>query len=120
MTGSASIEAQERPQGSPRGGPRASILYRGPGARIVLYKLPDGNARSLRDVLGKGGRVAFEGRRRTAWTRNVTMIQAETNASCLDRDLRIADPLVAGRAHTTRHLYKSSLRPAILILIHVP
>ncbi len=38
-------------------------------------------------------------------------------SSCLDRDLRIADPLVAGRAHTTRHLYKSSLRPAILILI---
>ena len=84
-----------------------------------MYKLPDGNARSLRDVLGKGGRVAFEGRRRTAWTRNVTMIQAETNASCLDRDLRIADPLVTGRAHTTRHLYKSPLRPATLILIHV-
>ncbi len=41
-------------------------------------------------------------------------------SSCLDRDLRIADPLVAGRAHTTRDLYKSSLRPAILILIHVP
>ncbi len=51
-----------------------------PPSSRANVKLSSCLGRSLRDVLGKGGRVAFEGRRRTAWTRNVTMIQAETNA----------------------------------------